>query len=98
MYKTITVGLNVAYRHSEIFFSVRSSLPPETVYYYKYDKDKPKEPTVLHENKWKGFDETKYTALYGVYAIRDNIQQGLYLIKKIHSKGPKPCLIIGYGM
>lgn len=95
----IIVGLKVAYSHSEIFFAAHSVLPPETLYYYKFDKDKPNEkPTALIERKLKGFDETKYTLNYATYTVNDGTTLPISVIRKKNITGPRPCLINVYGM
>lgn len=99
--------LKVTYRHSEIFYSAHAVVPLITVYYYKYNKDKPDvEPKVLHTNKLKGFDETKYTFEHAFHTVKDGTEHGQklpigILFKKSVFDEPlktKPCWLIGYGI
>lgn len=99
----LEIGQIVAFsghkKHSEIFYQLVSFLTPGTI--YQYDFAKPDiEPSLLREVKLNldGFDKNNFIVEQVFYSSRDGTKIPMFIIqKKSDKKGPKPCLLYGYG-
>lgn len=89
------------YSNSEIFYSVNNALPPYII--YKYDFMKQDEgPIVISNETWSGFDASQYdveeTTYFNKGPTLGSVEVPMSIIKRKNMKGPKPCLLYGYGM
>lgn len=99
----LEIGQIVAFsgdkKYSEIFYQLVSFLTPGTI--YQYDFAQPDiEPTLLREVKLNldGFDKNNFTVEQVFYPSRDGTKIPMFIVqKKTENKGPKPCLLYGYG-
>lgn len=93
------VSFSGSRKHSEIFYQLVSFLTPGTI--YRYDFAKPEvEPSLLREVKLnlEGFDKNNFIVEQVFYPSKDGTKIPMFIVqKKSDKKGPKPCLIYGYG-
>lgn len=99
---SIPIGKNILeetfaeYSKPEMFYNVNTVLSQIT---YKFDVSKLDEkPKKVREIKYSGFDDSKYDVDDLEYISKDNkTSVPIFIIKKKHQKGLKPCLLYGYG-
>lgn len=89
--------LNVEYSSSKIFYISSSFFLTQVTYQYDF-AERDKKPSVLRKTELNGFDESKYIVEETLYPSDDlMLVIPLFIIRRIDMKGPKPCLIDGYG-
>lgn len=100
----LEIGQIVAFsgdkKYSEVFYQLVSFLTPGTI--YRYDFAEPDvEPVILREVKLNldGFDKNNFTVEQIFYPSHDGTKIPMFIVQKktTATKGPKPCLMYGYG-